>query len=335
MAGSRPPRCRREIHETTAPAGHGNRPADRGAHARDTSPDERLLSGRYRLLKPLGRGGMGTVWQGRDELLARDVAIKEVALPAGPERAIRAERTRREARAAARVSHPNIVAVYDMVETAGQPWIVMELLRSRTLRQAITQDGPLSPRTVASIGLNVLEGICAVNAAGILHHDVKPDNILLTNAGRVVLIDFGIATIDREDPLPQTGKLSGTPAYIAPERAAGNSFCPESDLWSLGATLYTAVEGRPPFSRSAAIPTLAAILSAPPDPFRHAGPLAGVLAGLLRKNPATRLDTARTRRQLQCIAELWSPEQDTAPAVAARVPARSRLGSPRADAALG
>lgn len=270
----------------------------------DTSPNQRLLGGRYRLIHRLGRGGMGTVWRGRDESLARDVAIKEVALPTGPERSILAERTRQEARATARISHPNVVTIYDVVETAGQPWLVLELLRSRTLRQALTRDGPLPARTVAAIGLDVLEGICAAHAAGIVHHDIKPDNIALTDDGRAVLIDFGIATIDNDNSPHPAGMLSGTPAYIAPERAAGDGFCPESDLWSLGATLYAAVEGRPPFSRGAPIPTLAAVLTDAPDPYQRAGPLADLLTGLLRKNPETRFDAARTRRHLRYVAEL-------------------------------
>ncbi|MFI6316338.1 serine/threonine-protein kinase [Nonomuraea sp. NPDC050556] len=282
-------------------------------------PDERLLAGRYRLFEPLGRGGMGTVWRGRDELLLRDVAIKEVPLPSGPERTIVAERTRREARAAARISHPNVTTVYDVVERAGQPWIVLELVRSLTLRQVIAQDGPLSPRTVARIGMSVLKGIRAAHLAGVLHRDVKPDNILLTDTGRVVLTDFGIATMDNEDPLTQTGILTGTPAYLAPERAAGQSACPESDLWSLGVTLYTAVEGRSPFPRRSTILTLVAVLNSPPDPFQRAGPLAGVLTGLLRKNPAERLDATRAGVELQYVVDLWSAREDRTPAAPTRI----------------
>jgi serine/threonine protein kinase len=270
----------------------------------DASLDTSLLADRYRLLEPLGRGGMGTVWHGRDELLAREVAIKEVPLPTGPERTVLAERTRQEARATARVSHPNVAGVYDVVEVAGQPWIVLELVRSRTLGQRVTQDGPLSPRAAAKIGLDVLEGLCAAHAAGIVHLDVKPDNVLLAHDGRVVLTDFGIAAMDGEASLTQAGTLTGTMAFLAPERVTGDA-CPQSDLWSLGATLFMAVEGRPPFCRDTAIHTLIAVLADPPDPFQRAGPLASVLAGLLDKDPATRLDAVGAREQLRHVADLW------------------------------
>ncbi|WP_160150742.1 serine/threonine-protein kinase [Nonomuraea solani] len=270
----------------------------------DTPLDTSLLADRYRLLQPLGRGGMGTVWHGHDELLTREVAIKEVPLPAGPERTILAERTRQEARAMARISHPNVAGVYDVVEVAGQPWIVLELVRSRTLGQRVAQDGPLSPRVVANIGLDVLQGLCAAHTAGIVHLDVKPDNVLLAHDGRVVLTDFGIAAMDGDASLTETGTLTGTMAFLAPERVTGDT-CRQSDLWSLGATLFMAVEGRPPFGRDTAIHTLVAVLADPPDPFQRAGPLATVLAGLLDKNPATRLDAAGAREQLQRVADLW------------------------------
>ncbi|SEH03107.1 Protein kinase domain-containing protein [Nonomuraea solani] len=247
---------------------------------------------------------MGTVWHGHDELLTREVAIKEVPLPAGPERTILAERTRQEARAMARISHPNVAGVYDVVEVAGQPWIVLELVRSRTLGQRVAQDGPLSPRVVANIGLDVLQGLCAAHTAGIVHLDVKPDNVLLAHDGRVVLTDFGIAAMDGDASLTETGTLTGTMAFLAPERVTGDT-CRQSDLWSLGATLFMAVEGRPPFGRDTAIHTLVAVLADPPDPFQRAGPLATVLAGLLDKNPATRLDAAGAREQLQRVADLW------------------------------
>ena len=286
-----------------------------GHRTLDASLDASLLAGRYRLLEPLGRGGMGTVWHGRDELLAREVAIKEVPLPSGPERAIVAERTRREARATARVSHPNVAGVYDVIEVAGQPWIVLELVRSRTLGQVVAQDGPLSPRAVAKIGLDVLDGLCAAHAAGILHRDIKPDNVLLAHDGRVVLTDFGIAVMDSEASITQTGMLTGTMAYLAPERVTGDA-CRQSDLWSLGATLFLAVVGRPPFSRDTAILTLAAVLADPPDPFERAGPLAAVLAGLLHKNLTMRPDAVRVREQLRHVADLWPQEERTATSLA-------------------
>ncbi|MGW0802484.1 serine/threonine-protein kinase [Nonomuraea sp. NPDC002799] len=277
-----------------------------------------VLAARYRLLEPLGRGGMGTVWHGRDELLDREVAIKEVPLPTGPARTVLAERTRQEARATARVSHPNVAAVYDVIEVAGQPWIVLELVRSRTLGQKVAQDGPLSPRAVAKIGLDLLQGLCAAHTAGIVHLDVKPDNVLLAHDGRVVLTDFGIAAMDGEAPLTQTGMLTGTMDFLAPERVTGDA-CPQSDLWSLGATLFMAVEGRPPFCRDTAIHTLVAVLADPPDPFQRAGPLASVLVGLLDKDPATRLDAVGAHERLRHVADLWPSKDKPAATSAAHI----------------
>lgn len=295
-----------------------------GCRRLDAPLDASLLADRYRLLRPLGRGGMGTVWHGHDELLTREVAIKEVPLPDGPERTIVAERTRQEARVTARISHPNVAAVYDVVEVSGQPWIVLELVRSRTLGQTVAQDGPLSPRTVAKIGLELLRGLCAAHAAGIVHLDVKPDNVLLAHDGRVVLTDFGIAVMDGDASLTPAGTLTGTMAYLAPERVTGDTR-QQSDLWSLGATLFMAVEGRPPFCRDTTIHTLVAVLADPPDPFQRAGPLAAVLAGLLDKNPATRLDAAGAREQLRHVAGLW-PLKDEPAATAVFPGAESAAG---------
>ncbi|WP_165977423.1 serine/threonine-protein kinase [Nonomuraea diastatica] len=290
----------------------------------DAPLDTSLLADRYRLLQPLGRGGMGTVWHGHDELLTREVAIKEVALPAGPERTIVAERTRQEARVTARISHPHVAGVYDVVEVSGQPWIVLELVRSRTLGQRVAQDGPLSPRTLAKIGLELLRGLCAAHAAGIVHLDVKPDNVLLAHDGRVVLTDFGIAVMDGDASLTQTGTLTGTMAFLAPERVTGDT-CRQSDLWSLGATLFMAVEGQPPFCRDTAIHTLVAMLADPPDPSQRAGPLASVLAGLLDKNPATRLDAVGASEQLRHVADLWPLKDESAAAAVLHIPVAGDL----------
>ncbi|MQA88235.1 MAG: protein kinase, partial [Streptosporangiales bacterium] len=223
----------------------------------------RLVGGRYRLEEPLGRGGMGIVWRGRDELLGRAVSVKEVLLPPGlsaQEQDVLYRRTLREARAAARLDHPNVVLVYDVVEENGRPWIVMELVRARSLGDVIREDGPLPPHQVAEIGQHVLAALRAAHGAGVLHRDVKPSNVLLADDGRVVLTDFGVAAVEGDATLTGSGTLLGSPAYIAPERARGARATAASDLWALGATLYAAVEGRPPHDRGAAMATLTAVV---------------------------------------------------------------------------
>lgn len=273
------------------------------------SSEHRLLAGRYRLLDQLGRGGMGIVWRARDELLGRPVAVKEVVVPPElPEddRDVLRRRTFREARSAARLTHPNVVMMYDVVEEDGRPWLVMELVPSRTLGQVIHERGRLSWREVAGIGLEVLAALQAARSAGVLHRDVKPSNVLLADDGRVVLTDFGIANLEGDASLTRSGALVGSPAFIAPERVQARGAVPESDLWSLGATLYTAVEGRSPFDRGSALPTLAAAVAEPPDPAQHAGPLWPVIEGLLSKDPAARMTAAEATRLLRLA--VWTPD---------------------------
>ena len=181
--------------------------------------EDRLVGGRYRLRERLGSGGMGTVWRADDVVLGRQVAVKEVVFPPGTredEAEVLRERTRREARSAARLDHPSAVTVYDVVEEDGRPWLVLELVEARTLAQAVTEDGPLPPDEVARIGLAVLGALEAAHAQGIVHRDVKPSNVLLRDDGRVVLTDFGIATTTGDSSLTHTGLLLGSPAYIAP-----------------------------------------------------------------------------------------------------------------------
>ncbi|WP_250564420.1 serine/threonine-protein kinase [Sphaerisporangium fuscum] len=269
-----------------------------------TAGTERRVAGRYQLLEPIGRGGMGVVWRAHDQLLDRPVAVKEVLYHALSEedRAAFNRRTIREARAAGRLDHPSVVVVHDVIEEDGRPWIVMQLVRSRSLGEVLRANGPLAPRTVAEIGGQVLDALRSAHASGVLHRDVKPENVLLTDAGRVVLTDFGIATMPEETALTTTGGLTGTPAFIPPERLQGLPAVPESDLWSLGATLYAAVEGRPPFDRGAPVPTMAAVLSDEPDPARRAGPLGPVIAGLLRKDPAERMSAADAAEALRRVA---------------------------------
>ena len=270
------------------------------------SVPEMLVAGRYRLLKSLGSGGMGRVWFARDEVLRRDVAVKEVVLPEDLSPEDREElclRTLREARAAGRLSHPNVVQIYDVVETQGRPWIVMELIRSRSLYQVMKQDGPLPPRRVAEIGLFLLAALQAAHRAGVLHRDVKPGNVLLADDGRVVLSDFGLATFDGGDgSVTRSGLILGSAQYIAPERARDGASGPETDLWSLGATLYAAVEGRSPYARDTSMATLTALATEPPDSPQRAGPLKSVLLGLLRRNPRARMGFKEAERLLRRVA---------------------------------
>jgi serine/threonine protein kinase len=254
-------------------------------------PEKPLLAQRYRLLTEVGRGGMGTVWHARDEVLGRDVAVKEVILPHGfsdEEREIQYKRTFREARTAARLSHPGVVTVYDVVEEDGRPWIVMELIRARSLHEQIKRDGVFPPRRVAEIGRQMAGALRVAHKAGILHRDVKPSNVLVSGT-RAVLTDFGIARAQSDATLTQTGMLIGSPAYIAPERARGRVAVPASDMWSLGVTMYAALEGKSPFERPDAMASLVAVLTDEPADAPNAGPLRPVIEGLLRKDPGERL----------------------------------------------
>lgn len=276
------------------------------------SDSAEMVGGRYRLLKTIGQGGMGTVWHAHDEVLGRDVAVKEVLPPpdlTGGEREEFAKRTFREARAAGRVAHPGVATVYDVVEERGHPWIVMQLVRSRTLGELIRDEGPMAPLDAAAVGLQLMEALRAAHAAGVLHRDVKPDNVLLAQDGRAVLTDFGIATTEDEAPLTRTGILVGTPAFMAPERAAGSRAMPASDLWSLGVTLYMAVEGKSPFHRDNVLATLGAVMHAEPEPLARAGVLAPVLLGLLRKDPAQRMTLEEAERRVAAILTGSVPER--------------------------
>ncbi|GAB3076661.1 serine/threonine-protein kinase [Micromonospora schwarzwaldensis] len=252
-----------------------------------------VIAGRYRLIELVGRGGMGQVWRARDEELQREVAVKQVVPPnwlAEHERDELRARTLREARTAARLNHPSVVRVYDVVRVQGDPWLIMEYVPSRSLQELIEADGPLPYRRAAAIGVAVHAALRAAHEAGVLHRDVKPANVLLARDGRVLLTDFGLAVFEGGDgAMTRPGLVLGSPQYVAPERAAEGVSSIEADLWSLGATLHAAVEGRSPYARSTAMATLAALASQPPDPAPHAGPLMPVLVGLLRRDPRHRL----------------------------------------------
>jgi serine/threonine protein kinase len=264
-----------------------------------------VVAGRYRLSAIIGRGGMGVVWHARDELLSRDVAVKEMIWPpylADQERQAACRRATREAQVAARLNHRNVIRVFDIVEEDGCPWIVMELLPYRSLLDVIEEDGPFTPAEAAQVGLQVLAALRAAHAQGIVHRDVKPANILIGPDNRAVLTDFGIAWAADGPPVTTAGVLIGSPSYIAPERARGGHSGAEGDLWGLGASLYTAVEGHPPFERANALASITAVIADELAPATHAGPLWPVLSGLLRKDPDQRLGAAETERLLRAVS---------------------------------
>lgn len=265
----------------------------------------RLLAGRYRLDAVLGRGGMGTVWRAEDEMLGRTVAVKELRMNASVEEDEKHRlivRTLREAKATARIRHNSAVTVFDVVEEDDRPWIVMELVESRSLADVIREDGPLEPARAAEIALDVLGVLSAAHAHGILHRDVKPSNVLIGEQGRVVLTDFGIASVEGDPSVTSTGMLVGAPSYISPERARGQKPGPPADLWSLGGTLYAMVEGRPPYDRGSALATLTAVMTEELTVPVNAGPLRQVIEGLLAKDPEERLTASQTRSMLKRVA---------------------------------
>ncbi|MDQ1657707.1 MAG: eukaryotic-like serine/threonine-protein kinase [Cryptosporangiaceae bacterium] len=290
-----------------------------------------LVSGRYRLVSRLGAGGMGTVWRAEDELLERRVALKEVGIPPGlPDVEIERLRMRylREARAAARLRHQNVVTVYDILSGASTVWIVMELFECPDLAQVVRAHGPLTPVATAKIGLQVLAALCEAHEAGVVHRDVKPGNVLITQAGRAVLTDFGVARVAGDMSLTATGQLVGSPAYLSPERLTGLSVGPPADMWSLGCTLYAAVEGHSPFNREGPFEIITAISVEALDPPKRAGALAPVLYGLLEKEVAERWDAPRAQRALEQVVA--GEDVDIAPAWGSPSPS-SMPGRPRPE----
>lgn len=260
-----------------------------------------LLAGRYRLGETIGSGGMGKVWRAHDELLHRVVAVKE--LTAGryvseADRIVLHARTQKEARAAARISHPGVVTVHDVLEHDARPWIVMQYVDGPSLADAAKESGRIPAQEAARIGLHVLRALGAAHAAGVLHRDVKPANVLLNRDGRVLITDFGIAAIEGDSTITRTGEIVGSIDYLAPERVRGADPGPASDLWSLGATLYTAVEGESPFRRSSPLSTMQAVVDEEPRHPDQAGPLAPVIMALLRKDPAARPSAAEAEQLL-------------------------------------
>ncbi|MFE9645137.1 protein kinase [Streptomyces sp. NPDC006365] len=268
------------------------------------SDEGRLVAGRYRLAERIGRGGMGTVWRAEDEVLGRQIALKQLHAHhhlSDDELATLYERMRREARSAARIAHPNVVVVHDVVDDGGLPCIVMEYVPSVTLGDVLKSDRTLSPEEAARIGLGMIAALRAAHAAGVLHRDVKPGNVLLASDDRVVLTDFGIAMTDGTSTLTKTGEMVGSIDYMAPERMRGLTPGPASDLWALGATLHQAMEGRPPFRKDTAMETAYAIATDPLGPMTQAGPLEPLIGALLVKDPDERPSAEQTERALRTI----------------------------------
>ena len=277
----------------------------------------RVIAGRYRLQAPIGRGAMGVVWRARDQLLDRDVAIKEVQIAdtlTDAERATAFQRTLREAKTAARLNHPAVVTVYDVAEDGGRPWIVMQLVDAQSLDQVLGDSGPLSPRRAAEMARQLLSALSVAHAAGVMHRDVKPSNVLIGSDDRAVLTDFGIATFADDPKLTQTGMVMGSPGFTAPERIRGEDASPASDLWSLGATVYAAVEGHGPFEqRGGAITTMSAIINEDAPEAPTAGALGPVIAALLRREPADRPDASAAARMITQVLPLLADRAPGSP----------------------
>ncbi|MEV0638852.1 protein kinase [Streptomyces sp. NPDC050619] len=312
-----------------------------------------LLAGRYRLADTIGKGGMGRVWRAHDEVLHRAVAIKELTAAlyvSESDQAVLLARTRAEARAAARINHSAVVTVHDVLDHDGRPWIVMELVEGHSLADAVKEQGRIEPREAARIGLWVLRALRAAHSAGVLHRDVKPGNVLLSRDGRVLLTDFGIAQVEGDTAITRTGEIVGSVDYLAPERIRGHDPGASSDLWALGATLYTAVEGRSPFRRTSPLTTMQAVVDEEPTEPRYAGSLGPVIAALLHKDPAVRPDLAEAEQMLAEAAEGRRPssaqayvptqhvgnrretESRTGPEAATGSPYSSTTGSPYGSA---
>jgi eukaryotic-like serine/threonine-protein kinase len=304
-----------------------------GSTPEETEP--RRIAGRYRLTAPLGSGAMGTVWAGYDEVLHRSVAIKELKVPPGVptgEVASMRERMMREARTLGGLSHPNVITLYDVVDVSGDPFVVMELLPSRNLSEVIGEQGRLGVGQAASVGLAMTAALQAAHRAGITHRDVKPGNVLVAHDGRIKLTDFGIARKTNDVTMTQTGLVLGSPAYIAPEVASGLPVTPAADLWGLGATLFAAVEARPPYDVDGdPVKTVTAVVHAQVPRVQMGGPLGEVISALMVKDPERRMSLVEARRRLRPL--LADPDDPLFPGSVDAYspppgPAADRIGEP-------
>ncbi|GAA0920341.1 serine/threonine-protein kinase [Pseudonocardia zijingensis] len=271
------------------------------------SEQVRRIGGRYTLSGLLGAGAMGTVWSGFDEVLQRRVAVKELKVPPGVpshEAAEARERIMREARALGGLSHPNIITVFDVVDVEGEPMVVMELVPSRNLATMISDHGTLTMSQVAVVGFATAGGLRAAHRSGITHRDVKPGNVLIADDGRVKLTDFGIARNVADAPMTSAGLVLGSPAYIAPEVAMGKAVTPAADLWGLGATLFAAVEGRPPYDVGGdPVATITEVVDGDVPRPRGSGPVVDVISALMRKEPEARMPLEEVRQRLRPLIE--------------------------------
>jgi tRNA A-37 threonylcarbamoyl transferase component Bud32 len=304
-----------------------------------TTPEtQRLVAGRYALLAELGRGGMGVVWRAEDKVIGRQVAVKELRLPTdlrGERREVLEERVLREARSAGRLNDPAVVTVFDVVSDAGRLYLVMELVEAPTLTELVTANGPMAPAAAAALGRQVLGALQAAHAAGIVHRDVKPSNIMVLPSGRAKLADFGIARIDDDPRLTSTGAVVGSPGYLAPERIQHGVATAATDLWALGATLFYAVEGYAAFERPTTAATLYAVTNEVPYLSRCQGPLASAVMGLLISSPDARLSHQQAAHLLDLAASQGIPQPaPTAPVIGATRPAPVRTDRVRRAAVL-
>ena len=296
-----------------------------------------IIAGRYRVEREVGRGGMGSVWLCRDELLGRQVAVKQVGHLPG-ESAPDLARAMREARSSAPLNHPSVVSIYDAIEEGDHIWLVMEYVPGRTLAQLLAQDGRLPPERAARIGAQVADGLAAAHQRGTVHRDVKPGNILVAEDDRAKISDFGISRTTGDPTLTQSGLVSGTPAYFSPQLARGEEPTPADDVWALGATLYAVAEGRPPYPEQRnAIAMLSQILSGTPPRPEHAGFLTEALGRMLDPDPASRwsmADAAHALRRLAAEHDADGTRESTAVAAApATAPATAAMAAPAATAA--
>ena len=300
-----------------------------------------LIAERYKLVRKIGSGAMGTVWQARDQLLRRDVAVKELLVRTGMTELETDEarnRAMREARIAARLHHPNVISIYDVVEYEGRPCLIMEYLPSSSLSDLIAEHGVLPVGTVARIGAQIAGALAAAHTAGIVHRDVKPANVLLTGDNVAKLTDFGISRADGDATLTAAGLLAGTPAYLPPEVAQGEDAIFASDVYALGAMLYAAVEGKPPFGTDDnAVALLHRIATEEVPPPEHAVPLTATLVWMLRRDPKHRPEAKEVQDALGALAETMpaempapapvptEPVEAAAPAAEQEPPDRRRL----------